>query len=350
MSVRCALESRCSLSGRCLVPDIGSPARAARHCWHTARGSRKIDLELQKTFTADIAIAVRTVMQQHVKPMRDLTTAALEWDRLERQDIVASQDATKRELGVLVGGFLVMIAGIVLYLMRAEKRASRLLEQAVSARQEADAAWWQLDEAIENINEGFVLMMPRTGWFAATASTARSMHFRRKSWCLHDIRGIAALWRPEGPVSWLCGGSRGLGPGTPRQTPRADRGLRTGPERWPLADDSDRLTNNGARSGSGPTLPISSAISRISRPRGKACVCRPSGWRSWRKRTSVPARCCATRSRASARASCSMMRMTAGSVQFALQELFQRRVTADAPWHAVRRLHAAGLRNRLDAI
>lgn len=209
-----------------------------------------IDLELQKTFTADIAIAVRTMMQQHVKPMRDLTTAALEWDRLERQDIVASQDATKRELGVLVGGFLVMIAGIVLYLMRAEKRASRLLEQAVSARQEADAAWWQLDEAIENINEGFVL-------YDAEDRLVRCNRKYREIYALSaeklvpgttfeellrfgvqkgQYRGCA-----EDPEGWVQARL------AKRREPIAafEQALSDG--RWLMI--SDRLTNNGARVG-----------------------------------------------------------------------------------------------------
>ncbi|MCZ8187650.1 MAG: PAS-domain containing protein [Beijerinckiaceae bacterium] len=117
----------------------------------------RTDPELQQPLTPETIRAIRARMQQHIAPMRDITTAALETDRLERQDIVATQVAIKGELALLVAGFLITIGGVVIYLMRAERRASHLLRQAVAARKEADAAWWQLDEAIENINEGFVL-------------------------------------------------------------------------------------------------------------------------------------------------------------------------------------------------
>jgi signal transduction histidine kinase/ActR/RegA family two-component response regulator/HPt (histidine-containing phosphotransfer) domain-containing protein len=117
----------------------------------------QIDSELQEPLMHDAAHAIRDRLRKHIGPMRDLTTAALDADRLERQDIVASQGSIKGELALLVAGFLITIGGIVIYLMRAERRASNLLRQAVAARKEADAAWWQLDEAIENISEGFVL-------------------------------------------------------------------------------------------------------------------------------------------------------------------------------------------------
>lgn len=117
----------------------------------------RTDPELQQPLTPETIRAIRTRMQQHIAPVRDFTTAALDSDRLERQDIVASQVSIKGELGLLVAGFLMTIGGVVIYLMRAERRASKLLRQALDARKEADAAWWQLDEAIENINEGFVL-------------------------------------------------------------------------------------------------------------------------------------------------------------------------------------------------
>ncbi|MCZ8183958.1 MAG: PAS-domain containing protein [Beijerinckiaceae bacterium] len=117
----------------------------------------RTDPELQKPLLPDAVRAIRSHMEQHIAPIRDVTNAALESDRLERQEIVASQTSIKGELGLLVAGFLMTICGVVIYLMRAERRANELLRQALSARKEADAAWWQLDEAIENINEGFVL-------------------------------------------------------------------------------------------------------------------------------------------------------------------------------------------------
>lgn len=209
-----------------------------------------IDPDIQAGLTSERAIFARTLMQQHVKPMRDLTTAALEADRLQRQEIVAAQDATKRELGLLVAGFLVMIASIVFYLLRAEKRAGRLLEQAVAARREADAAWWQLDEAIENINEGFVL-------YDAEDRLVRCNRKYREIYALSAEKllpgttfeqllrfGVArgqyrdAAADPEGWIQERL---------ARRQRPTAPFEQALGDGRWLMV--SDRLTNQGARVG-----------------------------------------------------------------------------------------------------
>ena len=101
--------------------------------------------------------AVRSRLQAHVAPLRQVTSFALARDRDDRHEIQRVQAEVKREIALLVSALLLTIGAAVLYLLRSEHRARRLALASVAARQEADDAWRRLDEAIENINEGFVL-------------------------------------------------------------------------------------------------------------------------------------------------------------------------------------------------
>ncbi len=208
------------------------------------------DPELQKPLDPESIRAIRGRMQQHVAPIRDITTAALESDRLERQEIVASQASIKGELGLLVAGFLMTIGGVVIYLMRAERRANQLLRQAVAARKEADAAWWQLDEAIESINEGFVIY----------DSEDRLVRCNRKYRELYALS--AEKLRPGVPFEEILrfGVQKGqipLAEADPEswiaerldrhRNPSAPFEQALGDGRWLMV--SDRITGNGARVG-----------------------------------------------------------------------------------------------------
>lgn len=102
-------------------------------------------------------LEMRLRIRRHVEPLRQITTAALSSDRSERQTVAVTQEEIKRELSLLVGVLLAIIGGVVFYLWRAERRARQHAVDSIIARREANAAWRQLDEAIENINEGFVL-------------------------------------------------------------------------------------------------------------------------------------------------------------------------------------------------
>ena len=96
--------------------------------------------------------AVRSRLQAHVAPLRQVTSFALARDRDDRHEIQRVQAEVKREIALLVSALLLTICAAVLYLLRSEHRARRLALASVAARQEADDAWRRLDEAIENIN------------------------------------------------------------------------------------------------------------------------------------------------------------------------------------------------------
>ncbi len=116
-----------------------------------------IEPELQGELEHDKLMLLRQRMQRHMEPLRHITIAALTSDRNERQAVAETQHQIKQELSLLIGALLLLIGSVVASLWRSEQRARQHLAESVAARQEADAAWHQLDEAIENINEGFVL-------------------------------------------------------------------------------------------------------------------------------------------------------------------------------------------------
>ncbi len=118
---------------------------------------KAIEPELQSDFGHDRLMGLRQRMMKHVGPLREVTVSALTSDRKERQDVARTQEDIKNELAVLIGAVLLLVGGVIVSLWRSEQRARRHLAESVAARKEADAAWHQLDEAIENINEGFVL-------------------------------------------------------------------------------------------------------------------------------------------------------------------------------------------------
>lgn len=101
--------------------------------------------------------AARVKIARHIEALRHVTTAALNSDRAERHALAKTHLEIRRELTVLVSSTLVVLAAFLIYLFLSERRARHHLRASVTARMEADAAWRQLDEAIENINEGFVL-------------------------------------------------------------------------------------------------------------------------------------------------------------------------------------------------
>lgn len=101
--------------------------------------------------------AARARIARHVEPLRHVTTAALNSDRTERHALAKTHLEIRRELTILVTSTLVVLGAFLSYLFLSERRARRHLHASVSMRLEVDAAWRQLDEAIESINEGFVL-------------------------------------------------------------------------------------------------------------------------------------------------------------------------------------------------
>lgn len=101
--------------------------------------------------------AARARIARHIEPLRHVTTAALNSDRTERHALAKTHLDIRRELTILVTSTLVVLGAFLCYLFLSERRARHHLRASVSARMEADAAWRQLDEAIESINEGFVL-------------------------------------------------------------------------------------------------------------------------------------------------------------------------------------------------
>jgi len=104
----------------------------------------------------ELSIA-RNMLSRHVEPLRHFTTAALNIDRVERETLVETHAEIKKELGLLALATVCILLTFFYYLIHSERRARHHLKTSITARSEADAAWRQLDEAIENISEGFVL-------------------------------------------------------------------------------------------------------------------------------------------------------------------------------------------------
>jgi signal transduction histidine kinase/ActR/RegA family two-component response regulator len=92
--------------------------------------------------------------------LRKLTTAALTADRADRDQIVLSHQSVKSELTLVLAGTFAIFAALFASLLYSARNLRRQREEAVSARNDASAAWRQLDAAIENINEGFIFYDP----------------------------------------------------------------------------------------------------------------------------------------------------------------------------------------------
>ncbi len=89
--------------------------------------------------------------------MQQLTVFALMTDRTERQGIQQTQEEVQRELAVLMSLFLVTVVGAIVHLFFSERRAQRHLATVIRSRKKAAETWSRLQEAVEAINEGFVL-------------------------------------------------------------------------------------------------------------------------------------------------------------------------------------------------
>ncbi len=100
---------------------------------------------------------IRTLMRRHLGPMQQLTVFALTTDRTERQGIQKTQEEVRQELAVLMSLFLVTVAGAIVHLFFSERRAQRHLASVIRSRKKAAETWNRLQEAVEAINEGFVL-------------------------------------------------------------------------------------------------------------------------------------------------------------------------------------------------
>ena len=100
---------------------------------------------------------IRTRMRRHLGPMQQLTIFALTTDRTERQGIQQTQEEVRQELAVLMSLFLVTVAGALVHLFFSERRAQRHLASVIRSRKKAADTWSRLQEAVEAINEGFVL-------------------------------------------------------------------------------------------------------------------------------------------------------------------------------------------------
>ena len=195
-------------------------------------------------------LEMRLQIRRHIEPLRQITAVALSSDRSERQAVAMTQQEIKRELSLLVGALLTIIGGVVLYLWRAERRSRQHAEESIVARREANAAWRQLDEAIENINEGFVL-------YDADDRLVRCNQKYREIYALSAeilVPGITFKeviqfgverqqfhGADENPEGWIA--DRLL----QRDAPFAPFEQALGDGRWLMV--SDRLTSNGGRVG-----------------------------------------------------------------------------------------------------
>lgn len=118
---------------------------------------KQIEASVLGSGTAADFLAARIRVGRHMEPLRHVTTAALSSDREDRHSLAEIHSDVRRDLIYLGATTLAVMAGFFFYLFRSERRARQHVEESVAARREANAAWRQLDEAIENINEGFIL-------------------------------------------------------------------------------------------------------------------------------------------------------------------------------------------------
>lgn len=118
---------------------------------------KAIEPALAASKTHDDFIAIRDRIRLHIGPMRAISMAALHSDRRERHAVMLAQRDIKRELFMLIATLLLLIGAVVISLLLSVRRARQHLAAATAARQEADAAWHRLDDAIESLGEGFVL-------------------------------------------------------------------------------------------------------------------------------------------------------------------------------------------------
>lgn len=118
---------------------------------------RLIDETIKRGPTAEEFQTIRATMRGHIEPLQQLTNFALTKDRVERQEIQKTQEDARRELAVLMSLLLITIAGAGAHLFFSERRAQKHLGTVIRSRHEAAAARRRLEEAIEAINEGFVL-------------------------------------------------------------------------------------------------------------------------------------------------------------------------------------------------
>ncbi len=141
-TLRRSLESNADLRAR--VDDLMSDLK-------------DIDGILAGSPTVDDFGQIRTRMRRHLGPMQQLTVFALMTDRTERQGIQQTQEEVQRELAVLMSLFLVTVVGAIVHLFFSERRAQRHLATVIRSRKKAAETWSRLQEAVEAINEGFVL-------------------------------------------------------------------------------------------------------------------------------------------------------------------------------------------------
>lgn len=118
---------------------------------------RSIDETITRGPTAEDFQTIRATMRRHIEPLQQLSNYALTKDRFERQEIQKTQEDARQELAVLMTLLLITIAVAGAHLFFSERRAQKHLGTVIRSRREAAAAWMRLKEAVEAINEGFVL-------------------------------------------------------------------------------------------------------------------------------------------------------------------------------------------------
>ena len=103
------------------------------------------------------ADAIRSRLLPFMSLAHRITLVSLDDDRRQRETLGSLHDKLRSTLLLLSGLLTAALAVLFVYLMRSEHRARQLLLSSTDAQARADAATQRLAEAIENINEGFVL-------------------------------------------------------------------------------------------------------------------------------------------------------------------------------------------------
>ena len=100
---------------------------------------------------------IRTILSENTQGLRKITAANLRADVGERATMAVYHEELRGKFTTFAGLAVVALFVLLMFLVYSERAARRLLGDAVKARAEADEARQQLVNAIENINEGFVI-------------------------------------------------------------------------------------------------------------------------------------------------------------------------------------------------
>lgn len=115
------------------------------------------DLRLLDRTSLQAFERIRAAFDPFTNQLRDLTLASLKWDIDQRLKIQDQMTSMLNQMGWFSGLAIVSLCSLIGFLFYYEMRTNRLLRQTLEAQETVVAARRRLSDAVENINEGFLL-------------------------------------------------------------------------------------------------------------------------------------------------------------------------------------------------